>query len=1367
MTAPVTDAQKQAAHERDCETCNRVKGLPVLLTRYAIAHKDMSSSPYYAGFKEMGEKNKTIAIQNKLISAMQDPRTTAVLGAARTIPAFAVAPQFLHGSQAPEVNGPFHCTPDAILYDGDEKPSPVGTSDPFIHYTLRRLREGYLYVYHEARQSNPWEAYTISAGGDLTKFDLDTPPDEIPTPTFPCKPETKGCITGCITIPLPDKAKTIWFAVSNNPWTKSVLERNAAEEERAKHMRKFDVAAWLATAQHEHAAPLADVEKYVAEYAPVPENKNPAKKDGEEPTPEEIAQTNRFGFSGAPFSVPKCGGTVWANNLKTRAAEYNQAHPKYVPAILALDDPVGIVTDLASLMEHRETAFSKQDKQQLPIEVAAQISALKKFITDNAIEEYEKNKSKRRASYLAEIKKKHEIKQEDFRRQFGDKAFRSPVFSDALSLEEAMSINEELDFEAEKALRPNNSDEWWETEYHKLGIVTAEGKERESYLKWRDLKYFLSPVSETTQAHAWRQVTRQDNTRDTEVIKTAQIREQDKALRPRYSEEKIVAAREALEEDLTEFRAAHVHSLERTYLAWFQGVALKNVFRCHFDTQDLASGAIYTELVNICIGPTGSRDLCSQAFSKMLTESVTNKDAFIVRASILNQDIQAEHVSVTVKIFEQIQQEAVQLLTKTATMSGGEQEDATAALLINSVGAKGTDALQAGGIFYTTAYRSRLKNEAAREAASAKEQVAKMRAGQPFIAELPVVQQAQNMLKMSESAKMAKSLGLALGDLAEEAAVSAGIAEIKLEDTKNLHADQEKKVAIRKAQIQRIHKVLDATGESISRRAAQLEKTPLAHLRSLLASAHIDRLASGAQKPNFMEFLALHSIQEGKIIIPIQQVKSIADTAEYISQMFSITPSQGEGGLKTLKKVLGREFARTFAQQKGIFNPVRTTLYAHISIEDAPRMLEISEKFRQGARWAKVDNWIAELIAGNLSVEAPTGGELLVHKDLTTIPETRRVPVKGLLSLRANFYSSGMQALLGKIVSHHDGLVAELDGLKARHKTLMHDQIEKIKTTPILEQELRNIGKEINILTSQYGISTQMNTALQSNSEQLAAIAKQEADLAKAIDADVAKILRFDAVAARHAAIRFQSGPGKNLIVGGAASLVTIFSWWGLQSSFKSYMEIHPISKWEDKVFLESLSKLFGSGIAMADAMVTGVNDALFPVARLMSRAAGKNIASGMTNFRYAPCLASKWEYLSKKLLNGRGFAIASYIVAGWDAIKTWNTFFDGDYRLAFAYAGLSALGGAAGYFFWASATSPTGVGLPAAVVFVILGIYSMVLGFFTDNEAQDWLYHCYYGTADGADSKWTLPQAKRSFKQTFHTKDEPDNSVQKQAATT
>jgi len=323
------DAKAYEEHKKNCKKCNR-KGLPILLTRYAIAPTD---------------------------------------------------------SGAPEVNGPFK-----VVKDKDEN---IIKLDSNTVYTQRLPRAGYIYVYDsenlgERNQKAPWKGYVVDKLGYLTPFPVPTPKSYVmPDPNSgepPCDAWANEMLARCISVVNPEKARTIWIGFSDTRWTDAVLKENSKEETRDRHMRKFNVGQWWSLVTHDHACTVDQCSKHLTvsskkpgafEFSPAPLiNARPiqdletlAKLAGVKMTypPSSLnygvlmtklvkeKSTKEFGNILAQTSDASAIGSL------SRVAErLLGADNKHKAAIVALDDPAGILMDLASYMDYRLEEHAKK-----------------------------------------------------------------------------------------------------------------------------------------------------------------------------------------------------------------------------------------------------------------------------------------------------------------------------------------------------------------------------------------------------------------------------------------------------------------------------------------------------------------------------------------------------------------------------------------------------------------------------------------------------------------------------------------------------------------------------------------------------------------------------------------------------------------------------------------------------------------------------------------------------------------------------------------------------------------------------------------------------------------------------------------------
>lgn len=258
---------------------------------------------------------------------------------------YAVAPTI---SNAPKAEG-------NLLPQNGGKGIELGST---AHYTTRILRTGYLYVYDEAR--NRWEAYYISQGGFFMRFDIgDGLSPALTKGREPCSRVGDRELASCITITSPKQATNVWLAYSDVEWTQRVLAQHTKDVAyRAKHMCKIDVKALLASVPTDRPfRPISQLTETVAEYASGVDAKS-------------------FAFSSAAWT-PREGEAT------STAAILNCLYPGKA-ALVALNDPAGIVTDLASLMKEREEWFLDQKDRRYHLTVNGWLGQIEGQIKDRA-----------------------------------------------------------------------------------------------------------------------------------------------------------------------------------------------------------------------------------------------------------------------------------------------------------------------------------------------------------------------------------------------------------------------------------------------------------------------------------------------------------------------------------------------------------------------------------------------------------------------------------------------------------------------------------------------------------------------------------------------------------------------------------------------------------------------------------------------------------------------------------------------------------------------------------------------------------------------------------------------------------------------
>ena len=252
---------------------------------------------------------------------------------------YAVAPV---EAKAPKLAGALKMAQDVPLGD-------------YAHYTNRLVRNGFVYVYDEARRQ--WSSYYATPTGHFTRFDINRPLPPALKEASPCSRNGHPEVAGCITISSPKQASAVWIGFSEAQWTPAVLAKHEDAGYRERHMRRFDVKAWLASQSTTHAEKIARVGECVAEYS-----SSVVERD--------------FGFSPAPF-----------HSRGDQAAGLNQAADVLLDGmgvVLALDDPSGIAQDLAQLMQAGVHAFVNRSEYKRKLQVSSAIEQMRQGIRTQA-----------------------------------------------------------------------------------------------------------------------------------------------------------------------------------------------------------------------------------------------------------------------------------------------------------------------------------------------------------------------------------------------------------------------------------------------------------------------------------------------------------------------------------------------------------------------------------------------------------------------------------------------------------------------------------------------------------------------------------------------------------------------------------------------------------------------------------------------------------------------------------------------------------------------------------------------------------------------------------------------------------------------
>ena len=259
-------------------------------------------------------------------------------------------------------------------------------------YTLRLLRPGFLYIYDES--AGKWSAYQVDDFGSLSAFDIrdPSPPPQADGPQAVCSRHGVPALAKCIVLPVEQTTTTLWLAFSATSWTPAVVSRHQNADYRKRHMRRIDAGAWLKSAEAQpHLASLYQANDQVAEFKLAP--------DYRPYTPDErltTLATVRVTAGSLPLthSLSDCIAIerVQLDDLLAKAREAGRQatpdHPQGVtPAIVALDDPIGIAADINQLVLERITEWEEEPERLEKKASASAIMSLREAIKNGALEE--------------------------------------------------------------------------------------------------------------------------------------------------------------------------------------------------------------------------------------------------------------------------------------------------------------------------------------------------------------------------------------------------------------------------------------------------------------------------------------------------------------------------------------------------------------------------------------------------------------------------------------------------------------------------------------------------------------------------------------------------------------------------------------------------------------------------------------------------------------------------------------------------------------------------------------------------------------------------------------------------------------------
>ncbi len=266
------------------------------------------------------------------------------------------------GEPAPRLQAPFGKGVTGIALPADQ-----------AQYTLRLLRAGYLYVFNEVR--GEWKGYVVNNDAYLLEFDIHSkvPPDM--DGAEPCARMQGSAAGRCILVPSAREAGPLWIGFSDTAWTEAVWKRHQAASYRKRHMQCIDVGAWVnagaAPASQLHMQRLEKLTDAVAEFAL--------------PAGEMEGRRVRNAYPALDYSIhPYSNERRSAVRLLEAATA---AAGDFTPAMVAVNDSVGMVMDLSELIRFKVRTFEAKDDRAWKKATSDSVQVLRQAIQDSAAEQ--------------------------------------------------------------------------------------------------------------------------------------------------------------------------------------------------------------------------------------------------------------------------------------------------------------------------------------------------------------------------------------------------------------------------------------------------------------------------------------------------------------------------------------------------------------------------------------------------------------------------------------------------------------------------------------------------------------------------------------------------------------------------------------------------------------------------------------------------------------------------------------------------------------------------------------------------------------------------------------------------------------------
>ena len=291
---------------------------------------------------------------------------------------YAVIPNYLEAGRG-------SASPQALFGGRESALGPVPQMQRH-RYTIRTLREGYLYVY--LNRPGQWQVYSVTPEGNLR---LLADPDDIDENagkemSAQCKRSGDNIPASFIHISNPARTPVVWLAFSSARWSAAVRAKYQADP--AKRMQRFEVAKLDSAPDGEKDAFELDADAarrldgWVEEF--VGEGQSPTDRQAYVSRAVGDVPSSRFIWESAHEIHPRAGQ---ANPLQAYAQHYRESKGQdHKVAAVVLHDAMGMVQEIDSTRLHGiESMQSYATRVARPLNVSQSIVGLKKIIEQSRL----------------------------------------------------------------------------------------------------------------------------------------------------------------------------------------------------------------------------------------------------------------------------------------------------------------------------------------------------------------------------------------------------------------------------------------------------------------------------------------------------------------------------------------------------------------------------------------------------------------------------------------------------------------------------------------------------------------------------------------------------------------------------------------------------------------------------------------------------------------------------------------------------------------------------------------------------------------------------------------------------------------------